>query len=277
MCQLIKRTRRSQRLVQSVSSSLLDKNPSPNLFWTLSGRLLEIDIEWPFTVYPGRAVSYLKVHVDDKLTAEATYCAVTVTHQRQEAEILDAEQYLVLSEDGAFASTGRTLLLEERGRTMTASSNKHVPISSRSAETRDVFLSHASADKLFVRELASELQRRNVSCWFDEGEITLGDSLRREIDDGLRTSRFGVVVLSERFFAKESPQRELDGILALEIDRKMLLPVWHGIGAEDIRHYSPMLAGRYAAQSSEGAAAVADKIVAAIRASRPFTRISHPL
>ena len=113
-----------------------------------------------------------------------------------------------------------------------------------SGNRRDVFLSHASEDKPFVRELAAELQKRNISCWFDESEITLGDSLRRAIDDGLRTSRYGVVVLSERFFAKEWPQRELDGILALEIDRKVLLPIWHRIGAEEILRYSPMLAGR---------------------------------
>ncbi len=197
---------------------------------------------------------------------DAEYLGVSTQLLRQEAEILEAEEFLTLSEDRVFASTGRRLLLEERSRTITSPSSQQASLAANNAEARDVFLSHASEDKPFVRELAAELQKRNVSFWFDESEITLGDSLRRAIDEGLRTSRFGVVVLSKQFFAKEWPQRELDGILALEIDRKVLLPVWHGIGAEQIRQYSPMLAGRYAAQSSEGAAVVADKILAAIKA-----------
>jgi hypothetical protein len=39
--------------------------------------------------------------------------------------------------------------------------------------------------------------------WFDEFTLKVGDSLRRTIDHGLGYSRFGVVVLSPAFFAKE--------------------------------------------------------------------------
>ena len=44
--------------------------------------------------------------------------------------------------------------------------------------------------------------------------LRVGDSLRRSIDNGLRNSRYGIVVLSEAFFSKEWPQRELDGLFA---------------------------------------------------------------
>src|SRR5690348_6780034 len=67
----------------------------------------------------------------------------------------------------------------------------------------DVFICHASEDKAaFVRDLAVELAKRGLQVWYDEMELRLGDSLRRKIDEGLRESRFGIVVLSPHFFGK---------------------------------------------------------------------------
>ena len=79
----------------------------------------------------------------------------------------------------------------------------------------DVFISHASEDKeAIARPLYEALKARGLSVWFDEAELTLGDSLRRKIDDGLARCRYGIVILSPRFLEKEWPQRELDGLVA---------------------------------------------------------------
>jgi hypothetical protein len=131
----------------------------------------------------------------------------------------------------------------------------------------DAFVSHASEDKEpFVRALADALRTRNLRIWYDDFTLTVGDSLRRSIDRGLAHSRFGVVVLSPTFFGKEWPQKELDGLVAREVDgRKVILPVWHGIGAEGIRRFSPMLADRVAISSDAGVAAVVDALIAAMR------------
>jgi len=76
-----------------------------------------------------------------------------------------------------------------------------------------VFICHASEDKEEVaRPLAQELRSRDFRVWIDEAEILIGDSLRRKIDEGLASSRFGIVILSPSFFAKEWPQLELDGL-----------------------------------------------------------------
>jgi TIR domain-containing protein len=56
-----------------------------------------------------------------------------------------------------------------------------------------------------------------VNVWYDEFELRIGDSLRRKIDQGLSRSRFGLVVVSHAFFAKNWPQYELDGLVALEM------------------------------------------------------------
>lgn len=131
----------------------------------------------------------------------------------------------------------------------------------------DVFISHASEDKdAFVRPLAEALLNSGIKVWYDEYSLKLGDSLRASIDRGLATSRFGVVILSHRFFAKEWPQKELNGLFALmQPGEKKLLPIWHDITREELAKYSPMVADILAARSSEGIDAVVRKILDVVK------------
>ena len=131
----------------------------------------------------------------------------------------------------------------------------------------DVFISHASEDKdELVRPLAASLRNFGLRVWFDEFTLTVGDSLRRSIDQGLASSRFGIVVISPNFLKKEWPQKELDGLVAREVDRiKVILPVWHNIGADEIRRYSPPLADRLAVSSDKGIDQVTSQLMQAIR------------
>jgi hypothetical protein len=129
-------------------------------------------------------------------------------------------------------------------------------------ETRDVFISHASEDKdEIARPLADALQENGVTVWFDEFEMRLGDSLRRKIEEGLLVSRHGLTILSKAFFSKEWPQRELDALVGLESKDKRIMPVWHGLTAEEIRRYAPLIADKYAVSSEKGI----DAIVAAVK------------
>ena len=131
---------------------------------------------------------------------------------------------------------------------------------------RDVFISHASEDKAEVaRPLAEALTAEGVSVWFDEFELRLGDKLRERIEDGLRKSRFGVVILSHRFFSKRWPQLELDGLFALEVGSKRILPVWHQISADDVRQYSPIVSERLAVSTNRGLGEVVRAIVDVVR------------
>jgi len=116
----------------------------------------------------------------------------------------------------------------------------------------DVFISHATEDKdEVVRGLASALRGRGVDVWFDEFELRVGDSLRRKIDAALSRSRFGLVVVSHAFFAKNWPQYELDGLVALEMaGRQRILPVWHKVSKDEVLGYSPSLADKVALNTS---------------------------
>lgn len=128
-----------------------------------------------------------------------------------------------------------------------------------------LFISHASEDKMdFVRPLAEAL-REDFDVWYDEYQLTLGDSLSRQINRGLAACDYGVVVLSHAFFSKEWPQKELDGLEALETtSRKVILPIWKDIDKERVAAYSPILAGRLAVASNKGVSEVVAEIRRAI-------------
>ncbi len=151
------------------------------------------------------------------------------------------------------------------------------------AATRDVFISHASEDKQTVaRPLAERLQAVGWSVWLDELELTVGDSLERQINEALARSRFGVVVLSPAFFVKDWPQRELQGSQRAKSrpGTKVVLPVWHAVSRDDVLAFSPVLADKLGVPTSRGMDHVAAEIDRALRvaASRPTqTETSEPV
>lgn len=132
----------------------------------------------------------------------------------------------------------------------------------------DVFICHASEDKDdCVRPLAGFLRSKHLAVWYDEFSLNVGDSLRESIDRGLANSRFGIVVLSPHFFAKRWAQRELNGLVSREIaeDRRLVLPVWHGIGPTEILRHSPPLADVLAVSTAQGIEFVAEELLKRLR------------
>jgi hypothetical protein len=130
----------------------------------------------------------------------------------------------------------------------------------------DVFICYAYEDKEpFVQHLARELSK-NLDVWYDDFSLSLGDSLRRKIDQGIAVSRYGIVVLSENFFKKDWPQKELDGLVAKERDfDKVILPIWHGVTRARVQSFSPILADRVAVSSDKGIACIVKEIMRVTR------------
>lgn len=142
---------------------------------------------------------------------------------------------------------------------------KEAPLNS---DEFDVFISHASEDKEgLVRPLAQAMTKAGIRVWYDEYTLTWGDRLRRSIDRGLASSKYGIVVLSPSFFSKEWPQRELDGLTALELEdgRKRILPVWHKIKAAGIKQHSPTLGDVIGISTEIGIESIVDELVAKLR------------
>lgn len=112
----------------------------------------------------------------------------------------------------------------------------------------DVFISHATEDKEdFVDELVQELQQLDIKVWYDKICIKWGESLRSKIDEGLRNSQFGIVVLSQAYICKGWTQYELEGLFNIEMTNgKTILPIWHNITKSQVQQFSPTIAGRLA-------------------------------
>jgi hypothetical protein len=133
----------------------------------------------------------------------------------------------------------------------------------------DVFISHASEDKVLVaRPLAVALESRGYSVWLDENRLTIGDRITPGIMDGLATSRFGVLILSLMFLRKDWTRRELRELSKRETvtGQKVILPVWHGIEHDDVLRYEPPLADRVAATTNNGIEPLANELSEVMRA-----------
>jgi len=88
---------------------------------------------------------------------------------------------------------------------------------------RDIFLSHRTTDKLFVRELAADIEKQSsegshLRVWLDEAEVRPGDSLPRMINEGLEKSRFIGLVMTPEYFASSSGWTDAEWHAALHSD-----------------------------------------------------------
>ena len=125
-----------------------------------------------------------------------------------------------------------------------------------------------------ARPLAAALEARGVSVWLDEVEVKIGDSLRRKIDQGIRSSRFATVVFSAAFFAKGWTQYELDGIVTMSVaGEQNLLPIWHNVTKDEIVAHSPSLADKVARSTSTHTVdEIAEEIASVVKGERTSTR-----
>lgn len=117
----------------------------------------------------------------------------------------------------------------------------------------DFFISHAFEDKETVAEpLAKALINKGASVWLDKFAMSVGDSLRQSIDEGLAHSRYGIVILSEIYFKKFWTGKELNGLFAKQEDgQKVILPIWHNVSKDVVKQYSPILADMLALKTAD--------------------------
>jgi hypothetical protein len=142
----------------------------------------------------------------------------------------------------------RVTSVEGEGSTFHFTIADNIVTSSVSTKKYDFFISHATEDKDdFVRPLAEALVKAGFKVWYDEHQLKIGDSLRKNIDSGLRDSRYGIVVLSLSFFRKNWPEYELNSLVAKEMNgSKVILPIWHKVTKDEVLSYSPSLADKVA-------------------------------
>ena len=128
----------------------------------------------------------------------------------------------------------------------------------------DLFISHAWEDKeQFVRPLTDLLARQRIKVWFDEFSLRPGDSLSAAIDKGLSDSKYGLVVLSPDFLKKNWAKTELRALISRESvsGKKVVVPVWYNVSAEEVRSFSLILADHVAIRADNGLWSVVEEIL----------------
>ena len=125
---------------------------------------------------------------------------------------------------------------------------ENIIFESNTEEEYDVFVSHAFEDKEDSDEFVRILQEEyGLKVWYDAVSIKWGDSIRTEIDKGLKKSKFGVVILSRSYISKYWTNYELEGLFQRESNGgKLILPIWHNITKQEVQNFSPSLAGKMA-------------------------------
>lgn len=120
------------------------------------------------------------------------------------------------------------------------------------AESYDLFLCHAWDDRRGIAtELHDLLEAHDVSVWFSERDIILGQPFMREIDKGLAKTRIGLVLITPAFLKRIASggvsEKELSELLA----RDLLIPVAHRVTYDEIRAISPLLGSRNGLSTDE--------------------------
>ena len=115
----------------------------------------------------------------------------------------------------------------------------------------DVFVCYASEDRATIESLVAVLKGRGIKVWWDRGQITLGDRLSEKIDEGLRNSRYGVMIISKSSIAKPWPEAEFHSVIHRSISsrgEKVLLPVLLDLTHAQFAEEYPLLADIVTAQ-----------------------------
>ncbi len=89
------------------------------------------------------------------------------------------------------------------------------------------FLSHSSKDKQFVARLANDLRLHQIEVWYDDWELSWGDSILEKIQKGITESEFIVVILSPDSVNSKWVKEELNAALIIELERQsvFILPI----------------------------------------------------
>ena len=89
-------------------------------------------------------------------------------------------------------------------------------------QRRQVFISYAPPDREIARQISERLEDKGVRAWFDEWEISHGDSLAEKIDAGIESSNLLLVLLSPEAVDSRWVKYEWTTALARELDYRAI-------------------------------------------------------
>jgi TIR domain len=138
-----------------------------------------------------------------------------------------------------------------------------------------VFISYATEDEAYAKELSSHLKHLGLSSWFAPLSLKVGEKLLDSINAGLLASEYALLILSPPYLAKHWTSYELDILHRQHIeDQKRLFPIWHGVDKSQIHQWNPGLAGIISLKSTEEISLICGKIADVVYQSCPTRGVS---
>ena len=131
----------------------------------------------------------------------------------------------------------------------------------------DFFISYASEDRDVAEDIDKSLSDKGFKVWRDRGQLTLGDSLTAKINEGLSTSRFGIVIISRAFLRKNWPKAELNALQARAIEegQKVILPIRRDLDHKEMAKHFPLLGDKFTISFDQNLQEVVAEIECAAR------------
>ena len=127
-------------------------------------------------------------------------------------------------------------------------------------EEYDVFIGHASEDKVIARELTASLKGLGLKVFLDENELKWGDSLTEKINFSLSKSKTFLAMMSEDSIKKKWPKKEVNAALNREIQgRQIFLPLIIGDTNKILEKY-PLIEEKFYQKWEDNAQDLADLI-----------------
>jgi hypothetical protein len=107
----------------------------------------------------------------------------------------------------------------------------------------DAFISYAGEDRAYARELRDRLVLEGVSIWIDEERVDVGDTIVRDVDLGIASSRYAILLLSKFYFEKAYTRAEFDALIKRQIEvGNVILPILMGdVTQVDVSKFSSYL------------------------------------
>lgn len=108
------------------------------------------------------------------------------------------------------------------------------------------FICHDSGDKESIAEpLSQELMAARCPVWYYDYAVNIGDNIRESIENGIKTCRKCVLILSKRLIGNNSwAKKEFESFVSKEVVKgeNVFLPVWVEVTREEVYEFSPSLA-----------------------------------
>ena len=134
----------------------------------------------------------------------------------------------------------------------------------------DAFFSYAGEDERVAAEIVGALKSSGFRVWYAPDSLTPGQRLLAGLEEGMRNSRSGIILLTPSYFGKPWPKHELENLYRKYIEEDhLLVPIWMDVTKYDVETFMPSLAGIVAIRAGGELRTLIHKLIRVLSKSAP--------